>query len=85
MIFSLMIEFFQNAAEKTELFFTDPGYQDVFDFSLMIMDLFNDFYLNNFLWSRCGFLFSLRSLSFQLVDIILKIFVLSLDLNKKSL
>ena len=43
-----MIEFFQNAAEKTELFFTDPGYQDVFDFSLMIMDLFNDFYLNSF-------------------------------------
>lgn len=84
MIFSLMLEFFKTLLRKWN-FFTDQGYQDALHFSLMIIDLFNDFYLNNFFVIEVWFSFFLRPLSFQLVDIILKIFVLSLDLNKKSL
>jgi len=47
MIFSLMLEFFKTLLRKWN-FFTDQGYQDALHFSLMIIDLFNDFYLNNF-------------------------------------
>lgn len=84
MIFNLMLEFFRTLLRKWN-FFTDQGHQDALHFSLMIIDLFNDFYLNNFFVIEVWFSFFLRPLSFQLVDIILKIFVLSLDLNKKSL
>ncbi|MDN5512785.1 MAG: hypothetical protein L0G64_10805, partial [Acinetobacter sp.] len=39
---------FYNTAEKLECRSLNPWYQDRLDFSRMIMNLFNDFYLNSF-------------------------------------